>query len=54
MTSSTTEAFRTRLRELPDEVRALVRRTYSRWLADVHHPALQFKRIHARKPIYSV
>jgi len=53
MTSSTTEAFRTRLRELPDEVRGLARLAYSRWLADAHHPSLQFKRIHARKPIYS-
>jgi hypothetical protein len=54
MTSSTTEAFRTRLRELPDEVHSLARRTYSRWLAEPHHPSLQFKRIHAREPIYSV
>ena len=54
MTSSTTEAFRTRLRELPDKVRGLARRAYSLWLVDAHHPSLQFKRVHVRKPIYSV
>lgn len=54
MTSKTTEAFRTRLCELPDEVRALARRTYTRWLSTPHHPSLQFKRIHAREPVYSV
>ena len=54
MTSETTEAFRTCLRELPDDVRTLARRTYARWQADPRHPALQFKRIHPRDPIYSV
>ena len=54
MTSETTEAFRNRLRELPDEVRALARRTYARWQSAPHHPSLQFKRVHAREPIYSV
>ena len=54
MTSETTEAFRNRLRELPDEVRTLARRTYARWQACPHHPSLQFKRVHAREPIYSV
>ncbi len=54
MTSETTEVFRNRLRELPNEVRALARRTYARWQSDSHHPSLQFKRVHASEPIYSV
>jgi hypothetical protein len=45
MTSETTEVFRNRLRELPNEVRALARRTYARWQSDSHHPSLQFKRV---------
>jgi hypothetical protein len=54
MTSEITEAFRNCLRELPDEVRALARRTYFRWQFDPRHPSLQFKRIHSHNPIYSV
>jgi hypothetical protein len=54
VTSETTAEFRKRLRALAEAVRASAHRTYSRWQADPHHPSLQFKRIHAREPIYSV
>lgn len=54
MISKTTEQFRNQLREMPDAVRALARKAYSRWQSDPRHPSLQFKRIHSREPIYSV
>jgi len=54
MLSETTEQFRNRLRDLPTDVRASARQTFLRWQADLRHPSLQFKRIHSRKPIYSV
>lgn len=53
MKSFTTDRFRKAFRNLPQRVRAQVRRSYRRFLVDPDHPSLQFKRVHSKKPIYS-
>lgn len=54
MTSETTKEFRKLLRQLPADVRKHAQQAYKRWQADPWHPALRFKTIHHRLPIYSV
>ena len=54
MTSRTTEAFRRLLAELPPPVRRQAREVYRRWHVDPWQRGLQFKRVHAREPIWSV
>jgi len=39
--------------ELSPPIRRQAREAYALWLRDPWHPRLQFKRIHAHKPIYS-
>jgi hypothetical protein len=39
---------------LPDNVRRQAQKAFRLWLQDSSHPSLQFKRIHAARPIYSV
>jgi hypothetical protein len=45
MKSSTTASFRSRLRKLPPEIRALAKKNFRLWLADPHHPSVQFKKV---------
>lgn len=45
MRSSTTHSFRSRLKLLPPEVRALATKNFKLWLADPFHPSLHFKKI---------
>lgn len=54
MTSRGTPRFWAAYRELPPEIRAAARKAYQLFREDVRHPGLQFKRVHAREPIYSV
>jgi hypothetical protein len=52
--SSVTSDFRELLASLPKAVREQAIRSYALWRADPYHPSLQFKRINARQPFYSV
>jgi len=54
VTSRTTERFRKAFQKLPPNVQRQARAAYRLWMSDLSHPSLQFKRVHARDPIYSV
>ncbi|MEX0717976.1 MAG: hypothetical protein WD066_15385 [Planctomycetaceae bacterium] len=54
MKSVTTRTFRERLARLPAEVVQQASRAYGIWKSDPWHPSLQFKRVSATQPIYSV
>ena len=53
MISRTTKRFRKLLAELPPPVRKQAGEAYRIWMRDPWHASLQFKQIHARKPIFS-
>jgi hypothetical protein len=52
--SSTTERFWRFYRKLPGEVKEQARETYKLFRNDPYHPSLHFKRVHSRRPIFSV
>ena len=54
MKSRTTERFRNAFVRLPANVQEQARRAFQIWRRTPYHPSLQFKRIHARDPIYAV
>ncbi|MEE8138546.1 MAG: hypothetical protein V3R89_08620 [Thermoanaerobaculia bacterium] len=54
MRSHLTEEFRRLFGRLPSHVQQLARDSYSLWKDNPGHPGLQFKRVHPRKPIYSI
>ncbi|MFN2455721.1 MAG: type II toxin-antitoxin system RelE/ParE family toxin [Pyrinomonadaceae bacterium] len=54
MTSRTTEKFWKAFAGLPPSTQRKARAAYQLWQHNPYHPSLQFKQIHARKPIYSV
>ena len=54
MNSYLTDDFIGRFARLPDSVKELARRNYRLWKQNPRHPSLQFKRVHATEPIYSV
>lgn len=54
MKSLLTDDFLDCFRQLPEPVREQARRAYRHWKANPYHPSLQFKRVHATEPIYSV
>lgn len=54
MTSRATPRFWAAYGELPIEVRDSARKAYALFRRDPRHPSLQFKKVHAREPIYSV
>jgi len=54
MKSWRTTAFRAAFRALPKAVQRQAHQAYKRFAADPTHPSLQFKRVHSRRPIYSV
>ncbi len=54
MTSHTSTRFWKNYERLPKQVRRQARAAYEQFLIDPQHPGLQFKRIHAALPIYSV
>jgi len=51
--STATSRFWTAYRELPPEVRDAARKAYRLFLDNPAHPSLQFKKVHAREPVYS-
>ena len=53
MISRTTERIRKALAALPVNVRAQARLAYRLFQQDPRHPGLQFKQVHASRPIYS-
>ena len=53
MKSQTTRAFRERLAELPAAVQTQAREAFERFQSNPGHPALRFKRVHDKEPIYS-
>ena len=54
MTSLTTEKFWKAFNKLPDTVQEQAKKAYELWQRDPYHDSLQFKRVHSKKPIYSV
>jgi len=52
--SSVTERFWKAFDKLPPHVQRKARTAYQLWKAEPFHPTLQFKKIHAVRPIYSV
>jgi hypothetical protein len=45
MKSSTKKSFRSRLRELPPEIRTLARKNFRLWLRDPFHPSIHLKKV---------
>jgi hypothetical protein len=54
MKSRTTRKFWRLFEDLPDDIQEHVRRTYEQWRRDPAYPSVQFKRVSASEPIYSV
>ena len=54
MNSRGTPRFWAAYRELPEPVREAARKAYRLFRENPNHPSLQFKKIHASEPIYSV
>lgn len=54
MISHLTEEFRECFQKLPERIRKTARKNYEIWKRDPAHPSLEFKRVHTRRPIYSV
>ncbi|HYM21073.1 MAG TPA: hypothetical protein VEW28_08735 [Candidatus Kapabacteria bacterium] len=54
MTSLTTEKFWKAFNELPDAVQEQAQKNYGLWRNDPFHPSLDFKKIHPKRPIFSV
>jgi hypothetical protein len=52
--SRVTDDFMKHFARLPDAVKAQARKNYRLWQANVAHPSLHFKRVHATEEIYSV
>jgi hypothetical protein len=52
--SRATLRFWAAYRGLPDHVREAARKAYQLFRENPKHPSLQFKKIHASEPIYSV
>lgn len=54
MRSDVTEDFTSCFRKLPARVQRLARKNYKLWARNPSHPALQFKRVGVRRPVYSI
>jgi len=54
MVSHTTERFWKSFEELPADVQARAKKAYEIWEGDHYHESLQFKKVHPKRPIYSV
>ena len=54
MISRTSKRFRQLLADLPLHIQKQARETYELWARDPWHASLQFKQIHATRPIFSV
>ncbi len=54
MISVATPRFWKAFEALPKELQEQAKTAYELWREDPYHESLQFKRIHAKRPIYSV
>lgn len=54
MNSVATKQFWKAFDLLPSEIKDKAKEAYALWKEDPFHETLQFKRVHTRKPIYSV
>ena len=54
MISPTTKSFKQLLAALPKEQQRQARAAYRQFQADPYHPSLNFKRVHSKRPLYSV
>jgi hypothetical protein len=52
--SHTTKVFRKSFAELPQKIQKNALKAYRVWRQNPHHSSLQFKRVHAMLPIFSV
>jgi hypothetical protein len=52
--SRATPRFWVSYRDLPTEVKEAARKAYRLFRENPQHPSLQFKKVHAREPLYSV
>ncbi len=53
MKSKATRGFWTAFEKLPDAIKGRARTAYSQFETDPSHPSLQFKSVHASRPIFS-
>ena len=53
MISKTTPRFRRAFANLPQDVHARARSAYRLFRENPHHPSLQFKQVHTKRPIFS-
>lgn len=53
MNSRTTRRFRAAFSSLPGPIQIRAREAYRLFAANPNHPSLQFKKVHATRPIYS-
>ncbi len=54
MKSYANEKFWKAFENLPIQIQRRARESYQLWQENPHHPSLQFKRIHSKRPIFSV
>ncbi|MGH9619204.1 MAG: hypothetical protein ACRD45_05760 [Bryobacteraceae bacterium] len=54
MISRATRRFWSAYRELPSEAREAARKAYAAFGNNPAHPSLNFKKVHAHEPVYSV
>ncbi len=54
MRSTVSDGFHKMFVQLPHRVRTIAKKNYQLWKSNPNHPSLQFKRIHAIEPLYSV
>lgn len=54
MISHTTERFRKLLDNLPEEIKKQANQSYIKFQDDPYQSGLHFKRIHSKKPIFSI
>ncbi|MGH9603673.1 MAG: hypothetical protein ACRD24_14940 [Terriglobales bacterium] len=54
MTSRTTQSFQRAFAALPADVQGRARRAFRLWSSNPAHRSLQFKQVHATRPVYSV
>ena len=54
MRSRATPRFWAAYRDLPTEIKEAARKAYRLFREDAGYPSLQFKKVHARDPVYAV
>jgi hypothetical protein len=54
MKSELTQEFLERFRKLPERVKQTARKNYRLWKQNPYHPGVEFKKLNASMPVYSV